>query len=686
MLVAVFVGGVGLWASAPALASHLYMTDALSNRVFPFSFAADGSLTPINCPGSDCRASAGSQGVTVTPNGKFLYAMESFGDSVSPFAIAADGSLTPIACSASDCSTGPDPTGGAVSPDGRFLYVTNATNPGFSPGSVSPFAIAADGSLTPIACSSSDCTTGSSPRGVAMSPNGRFLYVANALSDTVSPFAIAADGSLTPIACSGSDCGTGSFPTALTVSPNGRFLYAVNGNPGTVSPFAIGSDGSLTPIACTANNCAAASSSTAIAVSPNGRFLYTASSEINSSAVSVAAIADDGSLTALTCPGSDCSGGTGLGGIVVSPSGRFLYASSQFGGDFGTISVFGIGANGLLSPVSCPGSNCSTGGEPVFQPLAISPDQAPVAAFTARPGPPGEASMFDGSGSTAAPGQTVARYDWSFGDGTSAANSGATPSHTYALPGNYTVTLTVTDDAGCSTTLVFTGQTASCNGGPSAEKTLTVRVSAPPTAQISAPGDGASYVRGQVVSSSFSCSEGANGPGLVSCLDQNGHPSGGVVDTSTVGSHTFVVTATSKDGQTSSSSVVYEVAAASGPPVPPSNRFVVRHIRVRANGLVSFRVKVPGPGAINVLETAWKNNFARSAILLQPATGRFVFARWHRTASRASTVHCKVRPNRRGRRLVVHHRYKVRIRLWVTYQPTGGTQRKIGFYGLRVTR
>ena len=108
--------------------------------------------------------------------------------------------------------------------------------------------------------------------------------------------------------------------------------------------------------------------------------------------------------------------------------------------------------------------------------ISITPDQAPTAAFTVRPGLSGSATSFDASASSAHFG-AIAGYAWSFGDGTAATTSTATLIHTYAAPGSYPVILTVTDTAGTSTTQVFTGQTVSRNGRLSATTTSTVRIS-----------------------------------------------------------------------------------------------------------------------------------------------------------------------------------------------------------------
>jgi gliding motility-associated-like protein len=51
--------------------------------------------------------------------------------------------------------------------------------------------------------------------------------------------------------------------------------------------------------------------------------------------------------------------------------------------------------------------------------------------------------------SRSAPGDPIVSWLWNFGDGTTSTQSG-TVSHVYATPGNYTVTLTVTDQAGCT--------------------------------------------------------------------------------------------------------------------------------------------------------------------------------------------------------------------------------------------
>src|SRR5581483_6974445 len=99
--------------------------------------------------------------------------------------------------------------------------------------------------------------------------------------------------------------------------------------------------------------------------------------------------------------------------------------------------------------------------------IAVTPDQGPVASFTVTPAIAGSTTTFDASASTA-PSSPIMSYAWTFGDGEGALSAHPTASHVYTTPGSYSVTLTLTDAAGTSSTQVFTGQTVSRNGGPHA--------------------------------------------------------------------------------------------------------------------------------------------------------------------------------------------------------------------------
>jgi hypothetical protein len=88
----------------------------------------------------------------------------------------------------------------------------------------------------------------------------------------------------------------------------------------------------------------------------------------------------------------------------------------------------------------------------------------------------------------------------------------------------------------------------------------TARIAAPPHATIEAPAGHGVYTLGQVVPTTFSCTEGLFGPGLESCTDSNGATGGaGALNTSELGEHTYSVVARSIDGLKGRDGISYEV-------------------------------------------------------------------------------------------------------------------------------
>ena len=122
-----------------------------------------------------------------------------------------------------------------------------------------------------------------------------------------------------------------------------------------------------------------------------------------------------------------------------------------------------IGGDNLNGWPSQPSSNFLAGsiadvaifptvltGATIANEYTVAENPPPSAAFTSSANL--LTASFDGSGSSAPPGGSIASYSWNFGDG-SPAGSGATPQHTYAAPGTYQVTLTVTSNQGATSSV-----------------------------------------------------------------------------------------------------------------------------------------------------------------------------------------------------------------------------------------
>jgi hypothetical protein len=109
--------------------------------------------------------------------------------------------------------------------------------------------------------------------------------------------------------------------------------------------------------------------------------------------------------------------------------------------------------------------------------------------------------------------------------------------------------------------------------GHSATGQVNLRVARHPLTTITTSPGGDTYTLEQVVSTSFSCSEGSGGTGLASCNDSGGVETSkggtGRLDTSTLGIHTYTATAVSKDGLAGTESISYLVVATQGPQPPP---------------------------------------------------------------------------------------------------------------------
>jgi 6-phosphogluconolactonase len=410
-------------------------------------------------------------------------------------------------------STGGGPESVIFSPLGSVLAVTNSSD-----DDVSVFSVASNGSLK--AAPGSPVSTGQAPESGAFNPSGSMFAVANEHSNTVSVFSVAASGRLTPVP--GSPFSTiGAAPQSVAFSPGGGLLAVADSSASTVSVFSVGSNGALSQVQ--GSPFATGHNPLSIAFSPDGRLLATADFDANT--VSVFSVATSGALTAVA--GSPFPTGSQPWALAFSPTGGLL-ATANFLGE--SVSMFSVATSGALTQIQ--GSPFADANGTPARALAFSPEGSVLA--TANP-QAGTATLF----SVAASGVLTEDPGLPFGF--------ATGSDPLSIAFGPTGGLLATANSGDDTVSVFS-------------------VGAPVSA-ISSPAAGGVYSQGEVVPTTFSCADAVDAPGIASCVDSRGAPApSGVLDTSSVGVHSYTVTAASQDGQTSSASITYIV---SPPPPPP---------------------------------------------------------------------------------------------------------------------
>jgi 6-phosphogluconolactonase (cycloisomerase 2 family) len=447
---------IALPASAQAASRTLY---ALTNNLFPvvhavdaYTVGADDGLTPLG------QVSTGADGpvdIALSPDGAYAFvAFESADPSggVLTYPVAADGSLGPPSRLLAGSSSGSV----AVSPDGRFLYLGDDVQ-----NVVRTFAIGAGGALTPVGAAA---PSGWSLGDVIVGEDGRHVYASNLDASTIATFQVQADGSLgartlTPTAS--------AWPGQLTLVPHWNRLLAQDPSWNEMAAFDIAADGSLSGITVLqTGSIGSVGGPVAGGPSPYQDYSFAVGNGAGSTTLKVlrpaSTIFEVDSVTLADR----------ISSLAVSADAATLYARAT---STNTIRRFAIDDAGHASEVG-PGVSV-----PVTNPdraaIVLTPEQPPRAAFTVTQAE--RAVTVDATATTDPEGEAV-RLGWDFGDGTPVLVDGDTiTSHTYAADGAYEITLVAMDAQDCSTQRTFTGSTVSCNGGAAAEATRTVTFAPP---------------------------------------------------------------------------------------------------------------------------------------------------------------------------------------------------------------
>jgi 6-phosphogluconolactonase (cycloisomerase 2 family) len=317
-----------------------------ANVVSGLAAHADGSLAVL--PGSPWPT--GGRGPTesafiaaprlgICALGRRLYVVDQGSDDLAAFAIGGDGGLGPVPGSPFP-SGGDTPQGVAVTPDGRFLFVGHTGS-----RSIVPFAIDPGGAeLTRVAA---PLVLDSAPDGLAVTPDGRHLVATLPLLARIAVLAIDGAGGLAHVPGSPfrSDANTAD---GVAFGRGGAHLYVADSDPlhVLISLYELGPSGVPRRVAASPFS-GPAGATNILALVPGGRVL--AASLPAQNRLATFAVGAGGRLS--SAPGSpfpNAPPGSAPTGLAADEMGRFLYVAGALSG---TVSVFGVLPGGRLEAV-----------------------------------------------------------------------------------------------------------------------------------------------------------------------------------------------------------------------------------------------------------------------------------------------------------------------------------------------
>lgn len=202
-----------------------------------------GELKPIegSSRGLSVASGAGPAQVGFSSDGDTLVVTEKATNKLTSYRVADNGRIgSPLVTP----SAGQTPFGFAFNRRNK-LIVSEAAGGATGASTVSSYRFNEKASSQPIIASAAVPDTQSAACWVAITPNGRYAYIANAGSASVSSYRIAHNGQIELINARAGQTGTGSAPIDEAISLDGSHLYVLSARNQSIASFNIDHEGNL---------------------------------------------------------------------------------------------------------------------------------------------------------------------------------------------------------------------------------------------------------------------------------------------------------------------------------------------------------------------------------------------------------------------------------------------------------